>query len=96
MHLLLRMSPKDFAYIGSLSPTYQVQATYLLAQINNEEELNQQHRDLLAQERDDIWLQILDLRMRFDIKWPNSLEGYMYVGAVRYLSNGFAQSSDVL
>jgi hypothetical protein len=73
-------------HIGSLSPHYQVQSLYLISQTNASDELYQQHRDLLAQERDDVWLQVLDLRMRFDLQWSKSLEGYMYVGAVRYLS----------
>ena len=83
--LVLQVIEKIRDHIGNLSPNYQVQSLRLLSHIGSSEDIAQQHRDILAQERDDIWLQVLDLKMRFDIPW-SKLEGYMYVGAVRYLS----------
>ena len=85
-NLVLQTVEKIRDHIGDLSPLYQVQSLFLLSEIASSDDMIQQHRDILAQERDDIWLQVLDLKMRFDLPWSKILEGYMYVGAVRYLS----------
>ncbi len=82
---LLEVAERLNQHVGTVSPSLMLRSLFLKSLSGTDEEIHEQQQLLLSQERDDIWLQLLDLQLRFELESSAFLIGQTYVGSVRFL-----------
>jgi hypothetical protein len=72
-------------YVGTLSPQLMVGAAHALGQAGEAYSLQLQQARIWSQESDLVWLQLMEVNLRYNLEWPSHIMGACLLGAVRCL-----------